>query len=362
MAEVDQESRTHAPTPRRRQQASERGQVPRSREIDTVAVLLGGLAVGLWAVPALLTRYGVQLRDWIALAGSLEVTTETVPLLLRRVTGEVGVLAWPLLATALVAGVVAQVYQGGVVMRAERLVPDLARLNPLTGLRRLVSTDGLVSLAKAALKLGVIGGVAYRVVLKAEQGVEELVALPLPDILAFIGVGVRATVGWVALALVVVAALDYGWEYYRVEQRLRMTRQEVDDDLRASEGDVKVKRRFRKYHYELTKNRMLGEVPRADVVLTNPVHVAVALRYVVDLMRAPTVIAKGADEVAEQIRSIARGAGVPIVERRALARALFRSVKVGQEVPVALYRAVAEVLAYVYSLGRPLAGAGRSAR
>jgi flagellar biosynthetic protein FlhB len=358
MAEGDKESRTHAPTPRRRQQARERGQVPRSREIDTVAVLLAGLAVGLWVVPALLARYGGQLRGWIALAGSVEVTPGTVPLLFRRAAAEVVTLAWPLLATAIVAGVAAQVSQGGVVLRAERLAPDLSRLDPLAGFRRLVSAHGLVTLVKAALKLFVIGGVAAAVVLRAEDGVEALVTMPLPDILAFLGAGVRATVGWVVLALLVVAALDYGWEYYRSEQRLRMTRQEVDDDLRASEGDVKIKRRFRKFHYELTKNRMLAEVPNADVVLTNPVHVAVALRYVADLMRAPIVIAKGADEVAEQIKTIARGAGVPIVERRALARALFRSVKIGQEVPVALYRAVAEVLAYIYSLGRSRPAAG----
>jgi flagellar biosynthetic protein FlhB len=226
----------------------------------------------------------------------------------------------------------------------------------MAGLKRILSAEGLMALVKALVKLLAVGYVAYRIVLRTAAGAEGLVALAVPDLVVFIGAGVRDTVLCIGAALLVLAAIDYGWEYYRSEQKLRMTRQEVEDEQRATEGDAKIKRRFRKFHYELTKNRMLAEVPTADVVLTNPVHVAVALRYVADVMRAPQVVAKGAGEVAEQIKAAARRAGVPIVERRALARALFRSVKIGQEIPAALYRAVAEVLAYIYSLQRRAQG------
>lgn len=355
MADIEKESRTHDPTPRRQAEARRQGEVPRSREVNTAAVLLGCLIVGIWAVPALMARHQFNVGAWLRQVGTVEISVATVPLIFRRMAEEMAVLALPLVLTALAAGVGAQLYQGGLIFRVEKLTPDLTRLNPLAGLKRIVSIDGLVTLAKSVIKLAAIGYVAYRVVLHSGEGVEALVSLSVAEILAVIGGAVRDTVMWVIGALVVLAALDYGYESYRIKQKLKMTRQEVEDELKATEGDVKMKRRFRKFHYQLTKNRMLAEVPTADVVLTNPVHVAVALRYAADEMRAPCVVAKGAGDVAEQIKTMARKAGVPIVERRVLARALFRSVKIGQEIPAALYRAVAEVLAYIYSLQRPAA-------
>jgi len=352
VAEVDQENRSLPPTPRRRTEARERGQVPRSREIATAAVVLASVAAGMWCAPALLARCREMLARWIALSATLEITEATVPLVLRRMVVDGALLAAPLVGVAAVAGIGAHLSQGGMVVRMDRLMPSLERVNLLAGLKRMVAAEAVVGLLKAVVKLLIVGYVAYRIVLRAGTGAEALVAVGVLDVVAFIGAGIRDTVLFVGAALLALAAIDYGYEYYRVEQSLKMTRQELEDEQRSTEGDVKIKRRFRKFHYELTKNRMLAEVPTADVVLTNPVHVAVALRYVADLMRAPRVVAKGAGEVAEQIKAAARRAGVPIVERRALARALYRSVKIGQEIPAALYRAVAEVLAYIYSLQR----------
>ena len=162
---------------------------------------------------------------------------------------------------------------------------------------------------------------------------------------------------FVAIALAAFAALDFLWQRWRFEQDLRMTRHEVREEQRESEGDPHVRLRFRRAHRELARRRMLADVKDADVVLTNPTHVAVALRYRADEGAAPKVVAKGADELAAKIREAARAAGVPIVERRALARALFASVKVGAEIPPALYRAVAEILAYIYAVrGRTVEG------
>src|SRR6185369_3279536 len=157
-------------------------------------------------------------------------------------------------------------------------------------------------------------------------------------------------VTWAAGALSVLAALDYAWQRRQHQQSLRMTKAEVKDERRQAEGDPHIKQRVKRAYQQLAKRRMLDEVPRADVVVTNPVHLAVALRYMPGSMGAPVVVAKGAEHVAEKIKEIARAAGVPILERRALARALFRAVPIGGEIPGTLYRAVAEILAYIYSL------------
>jgi flagellar biosynthetic protein FlhB len=363
MAEApDRDSRTHEPTPRRREEARQHDQVPQSRDVNTAAVIMAALAVGAWAVPALIEQQRRTIGLWLDMIATTDVSVQTIGPILRRALDEMVVFAWPVMATVAVAGGAAQVAQVGFRFRPQRLQPKLGSLNPMQGLRKMLSPDGLVTVGKAALKLGFVGYIAYRVVLHTGTGAEGLVALHLPAILSFIGNGVFQTIAWVGGALALIAAADFAYEYSRVEKNLKMTRQQVEDEQRASEGDVKVKRRFRKYHYELTKNRMLAEVPGADVVVTNPVHVAVAIRYVADTMRAPQVIAKGAGEVAAQIKNAARSAGVPIIERRALARALFRTVKVGQEIPAGLYRAVAEILAYIYSLRRASAAAAAGAR
>jgi flagellar biosynthetic protein FlhB len=241
----------------------------------------------------------------------------------------------------------------------ELALPDPARLSPGAGFRRIVSVNGAVNLAKAVLKILVVLAIAAAVLWSVGRAAVATPDLAPLDILWFAGTGLRRLFLAMAAALAVLAGLDFAWQRWRYERSLRMTRQEVRDEQRETEGDPKVKARFRRAQREILKRRMLAEVRRADVVLTNPVHVAVALRYRAEEMGAPRVVAKGAGEVAAKIREAARGAGVPIVERRALARALYRAVALGAEVPPALYRAVAEILAYVYSVrGRPAEEAG----
>jgi flagellar biosynthetic protein FlhB len=352
VAEVDKDSRTEQPTAKRREEALREGQVPKSPELNTAVMIVAALMVGSWAVPAVFTQHRENVLTWLTIAGSLDVTLQTISTVFATAGRQIGLLVFPMMLTALLAGAAAQIWQVGFKVRPQRLAPDLKRINPLKGAKKFTSPDALVTLAKSVFKLAFVGYVAYRVVVKSGTGAEELVALETGDMLSFLGVGVRRTVAWVAAALVVLAILDYTYARYRNQQDLKMTKHEVKDELRATEGDPQLKRRFRRFHQELSKNRMLAEVAKADVVLTNPVHVAVALRYIADMMRAPQVIAKGAGELAEHIKAVARRTGVPIVERRALARALFRTVKIGQEIPAALYRAVAEVLAYIYSLRR----------
>ena len=355
MAVEDQDSRTHEPSGKRLDEARRKDETPESAEVKTVAVVVAVLAVGSWLVPEIITHHSSNVRVWLTMVGTLDVTTGTIGTILGHAMEQTAFFALPIIAATVAAGCGAQIAQVGFRVQVDRLKPRFNDLNPLNGVKSLLSTDSLVSLAKAALKLAFVGYVAYRVVLKSAEGVEALVALSLPDILGFIGRGVFRTIAWVAAALALVAAIDFFYEFAKYKKKLRMTRQEVKDETKDTEGNPEFKQRFSTIRHRLTRNRMLAAVPTADLVLTNPVHVAVALRYVADVMRAPQVVAKGAGELAELMKAAARRAGVPIIERRALARALFRSVKVGQEIPAALYRAVAEVLAYIYSLRRPSA-------
>ena len=194
MAEVDKDSKTQPPTGRRRSQARARGEVAKSKEINTAAVILSGLAVGLWAVPALLAQHRENMGTWIAIAGTLDVTLDTLPLILGRMRDQVIGLARPFVITAVIAGVAAQVLQTGFIFRLDRLVPKVTKLNPLNGLKRIFGTDGLVNLVKSMLKLALVGYIAYQVVMRSEAGIEEIVSLSIPEMLAFVGAGVRDTV------------------------------------------------------------------------------------------------------------------------------------------------------------------------
>jgi flagellar biosynthetic protein FlhB len=348
--------RTERATPKRREEARRHGQTTLSPEIAPVAVLLTALVLVSWGAPHALERSRVVLRAWLAAVGPAAAEPDaflgaTWPLLGRAVLQLSELLAPFFLLTAVV-GTGAVVAQVGWSVNPGLLAPDLSRLSPAKAMGRLFSTNGAMNLVKAVVKIAVVGVVAYRVL--RDVGAEAVASpgMAPAEILGFTGDGLRRLFLAMAVALAVLGALDYLWQRWRYEQSLKMTRQELRDEHKESEGDPQIRARFKRAHREIAKRRMLAEVRRADVVLTNPIHVAVALRYRAEEMRAPCVVAKGAGELAQKIKDAARSAGVPIVERRALARALYRSVQLGAEIPPALYRAVAEILAYIYSLRR----------
>jgi len=201
-----------------------------------------------------------------------------------------------------------------------------------------------------------VAWITWRLVRGVQDRIVPLAASSPREILAIAGSELGRIVAWAAGALSILAALDYAWQRRQHHQSLRMSKSEVKDERRQAEGDPQMKQRVRRAYQQIAKRRMLDEVPRADVVVTNPVHLAVALRYAPGQMGAPVVVAKGAEHVAARIKEIARASGVPILERRALARALFRAVPIGGEIPGTLYRAVAEILAYIYALQTRRAG------
>jgi flagellar biosynthetic protein FlhB len=349
----DATNRTERATPKKREEARKRGQVPRSVEIGPAAQLLVFLGIASVGAPWAVGQAREVMVSWLAaparLVGQDDLLGAVAPLAARSGMAMLAVTAPLLFATAAV-GIAVMVAQVGWKPNLELIVPDATRLSPAAGLRRIFSPDGLINLPKGLLKMGLLFWVAYAVLVEVGSQAIATPDMTADQLLLFAGDGMFRLLWVMAFALGLIGALDYIWARWRHEQSIKMSRQEIKDELREADGDPQIKARFRRSHREIAKRRMLTEVKTADVVLVNPIHVAVALRYRAVEMRAPIVVAKGAGELCEKIKDAARTAGVPIVERRALARALFRQVKLGAEIPPTLYTAVAEILAYIFSL------------
>lgn len=360
MPETLGQERTESATPRRRQEAREKGQIARSREVNTVLVLGAGLlALHLWG-RATLERLMDLYRWSVGAMGTLALTPATLEEGAGQLALYVGALLAPLVLPVMVAGVAADLAQGGFVWSAHPLIPRWERLDPAAGFRRLFSGRSLVELLKSVLKLAVVALAAWSALRPALPRFETLPGLEPGQFLGFCAALIMTMGIRVLAALALLAAADHVFQRWDFSRSLRMTRQELKEEYRQTEGDPLLRQRIRTKQLEVSRRRMMREVPKADVVVTNPVHLAIALRYDEKAMAAPRVVAMGQRLIAERIREIARRHNVPIVEDPPLAWALFRSTRVGGEVPVALYRAVAELLAVAYRRrGRdPFARAG----
>jgi len=356
------EERREAPTQKRRADARRKGQVFKSVELTSVAVLVASVlalrAVGPYAVrqlQGLLVHFlnlGPGALDGASSAGVLRLGMDAAGFMVRA--------AAPVVGIAFVAGVAANLGQVGFVFAPHLLAPDLSRISPSRGLERLVSRRALIELVKATTKVAAVAGITY-VTVRQNTGV--LPALMDAAIVPALGVALRlaSAVFWrVGLAMLVLAVADYVYQRFEHEGRLRMTREELKQEFKETEGHPQVRARIRQRQMQIARRRMMTEVKRADAVVANPVHYAVALRYDARRMAAPVVVAKGRGPIAERMKQVARQAGVAVVTNPPLAQALYRAVDIGRAIPEDLYQAVAEVLAFVYRLrgrGR-LAGAG----
>ena len=345
------QEKTESPTPQRRRKAREQGQVARSAELN--------MAVGLVAGAVVLRLYGGTLTEglrtlmvqYFQLGTGRDMTVESVQGLFASTGMSLIGLTFPMFGTLMVAGVLSTVVQGGVVLSTRPLKPNLNKLNPLQNFSRLIwSTRSLVELSKAVLKLTIIAFVVYEGMKDRFIELASLSALSLPDAATLLSGVIFDMVFRAVVATAVLALLDYGYQRWSFERTLRMTREELREEMKESEVDPRVRSRLKKQQAEVSRHRMMQEVPTASVVIINPTHLAVAVRYEPNVTPAPLVVAKGQRAVAERIKAIAREHGVPLVENKSLAQALFRAVEVGQEIPVQFYRAVAEILAYVYRL------------
>lgn len=336
------EDRTEAATPRRLERAREEGNVPLSREAVHFASLAGATLAAAIALPPLGGELLRVLRGLLAGAHHLDPFA-----VLHELLWGMLLAAAPVAAGALLAAAVATLLQTGFLIRLEALQPDLSRLSPMAAIHRLVSTDSLVELARTLAKLVLIGAALWRAVDLA--ALQQALHRPAGGLLAALGYQAFRLVAAALVVSALLAAMDLVWVRFRHGQKLRMSREDLREEMRESEGDPQVKGRLRQIRMQRARRRMLAAVPKAAVVITNPTHYAVALDYAPGQQAAPKIVAKGMDSLALRIREIAEQHGVPIVENPPLARALHR-LEPDTEVPPEHWQAVAEVISYVFRL------------
>lgn len=360
MAEEDDsgQEKTEDPTTRKQEKARDDGQIPRSRELTTsfilLAATLGLMVFGGFMVDKMLriTRFNFNL--------SREVIFEP-----QAMVDHVGaslyhgiLLMLPLFGLLLVASIVGPISLGGWMISAKSMAPKASRMNPLSGLKRMFGTHGLMELAKALGKVLLIMSVAVLLLAIQQQA---MLRLSDQDVVSGIEHSVwLSLIGAIALSAVtiVIAAIDIPFQIWDNQKKLRMSKQEVKDEAKDTEGKPEVKSRIRQLQREMAQRRMMSDVPKADVVITNPTHYAVALSYDPETMATPVLLAKGGDQVAFKIREIAQAHQIDIIESPSLARAIFHTTEVEQEIPAGLYMAVAQVLAYVFQLRNYRRGRG----
>ncbi|MGE8499312.1 MAG: flagellar biosynthesis protein FlhB [Pseudomonas sp.] len=351
--------KSEEPTEKRLRESRQKGQIARSRELNTLAVMLAG-AGGLLATGG---NLGADLLDIMRSNFSLPreaIMDERAMGIWLLASGQAAIEAiLPLLIALLIASIVGPMALGGILFSAEAMAPKFSRMNPLAGLKRMFSAKALVELIKALGKFVVILAVAL-LVLSADS--DDLLAMAHEPLEAAI-MHAAQVVGWSALwmscGLILIAAVDVPFQLWDNKQKLMMTKQEVRDEYKDSEGKPEVKQRIRQLQREMAERRMMQAVPQADVIITNPTHFAVALKYDPTKGSAPVLLAKGSDFTALKIREIAQEHNVMLLESPALARAVFYSTELDQEIPAGLYLAVAQVLAYVYQIRQYQAGKGK---
>jgi flagellar biosynthetic protein FlhB len=347
MSDESEAEKTEDPTQQKRDSAREEGRVPRSQELTVAALLLGSALVLNTSGATLTTTIFHTSGDLLANVGTTQLDAGSATSMLRdlgfRVIGALGAF---LLAMAGV-GLVVTAGQARGVMSLKPITPNFGKLNPLANGKRMLGSHALVELLKSLGKVGLVGGVVYTVLRTAMPDALRLAQQPATALLQMVrqySVHLLMTAGLVYLAL---AAADYLWQWWTFQKELRMTKEEVKQESKAQDGDPHIKSRRRQVARSYARRQMMKDVPTADVVVVNPTHIAIALRYDPSIAPAPIVVAIGQRLVAERIKAIALESGVPIVQNKPVARALVKTAKVGTMIPVELYMAVAEILAYV---------------
>ncbi len=342
------DNKSERPTRRRLEKAREKGQVARSKEVPSAAVLFGGLLVLMYFGGTILRTLEFQMTHLLKLQVPSEITTQYLSAMINNIALRTGMVLLPILLAVLVFSVTANVLQGGLAFSTHSLKFHFEKLSPTYGLKKIFSKNGLVELIKSILVLAAVAAISYQVLAKHIPIYPRLVLMDVRKLFhwtAYIGYEVFIRV---AVLLIAVALADFCFQKYRYIEQLKMTKQEVKEEFKETEGDPITKGRIRRIQREMARKRMMADVPNADVVITNPTHYSVALSYKMESMEAPKVVAKGVGFLALKIRELAQEHRVPLVENKQLAQTLYKSVDIGQYIPGSLYKAVAEILAYVY--------------
>ena len=340
----------HLASDKRRRQAREQGQVVKSQDLTSAGLLLAAVAALWFLGEPSAESMASAIKSALAETKIAPMRSGDIVNWMLRIAGRLAIASVPMLIVMFIAGILANVVQTGLLIAPEKVAPKLSNISPLSGAKRIVSARGVARLGFGIFKVAVIGVVAYFALLKHQDSVLGLAAMSVPQIAVTLFDALMGTCVWIGGALFVLALLEYAFQRWRHEKDLMMTDQEVRDELKETEGDPQVAARRRQVQRQLMMQRAETEVPKADVVVTNPTELAIAIQYDPLTMPAPIVLAKGAGVLAQRIRRLALQHNVPVVERKPLAQALYKTVDVGSIVPPEQYQAVAEVLRYVYQL------------
>ncbi|OEH85835.1 flagellar biosynthesis protein FlhB [Desulfuribacillus stibiiarsenatis] len=344
------DEKTEKATPKKRQEAREKGQVARSNEINTALVLLFSFLIlkffGPFMANNVLTIFQTNLSEYVL----WEANTDNLKVITIDMLYTSFLVVLPVMLVAMVAGVSANLIQVGFMVTTDPLKMKLEKINPISGLKRMFSVRSLVELFKSILKIAIISSVAFLSVYFQKETLFHLNRLELIEIIGFTA-DLAIDIGWrVALVLLILSIPDFVYQKYEHEKSIRMSKKDIKDEYKKSEGDPKIKGKRKEIQRKMAIQRMMSNVPKADVIITNPTHFSIAIQYNPDEMIAPIMIAKGTDHLALRIREIATEYDIPLVENKPLAQTLYKTLEVGDAVPESLFQAVAEVLAYVYKL------------
>jgi len=350
MAEESQEERTEEPTEKRRRESREKGQVAQSKEINTALLFLASLLLWYFYMPS----FWHDLQAFIThiWRGSSEFAAydpRAISYLLNFIVKYFFHLFWPIFLTGAVIGILASFVQFGWLFTFKPMEPDLTKLDPIKGAAKFVSKRSFVEIIKSLAKVIIVALIAYLTIHSKIEKALRLVDSDLSITIVFIANTFFSIMTMSCIVLLILAVLDYLFVRWETEEKMKMTKQEVKEEHKETEGDPQVKQRIKSLQRQMAKQRMMSEVPKSDVVITNPTHIAVALKYDRQDMSAPQVTAKGSGFLASRIKELARDNQVPIVENPSLARVL-NKIDIGKEIPENLFKAVAEILAYVYRI------------
>lgn len=346
------EERTEPATPKRRQETREKGQVAKSRELVTAVLLLATFLVIRIFAKAIYSSLAELIQLYLNFPVDIENTVnagDIVNIYLKCLWVFAKVMA-PIFAISALVAILLNYLQVGTIFTLKPLIPKFNKLNPLEGFKNIFSKNSFVELLKSILKIGIVGYVIYSYLKDNFTIIPELLSMDMMSSAVFIGNTIINTGIRVAAVLIVISVFDFGYQYWQFQKNIRMSKQEIKEEYKMTEGNPQIKSKIREKQRQLSLRRMMTEVPKADVVITNPTHFAVAIQYDAKKAEAPVVLAKGKDLIAQKIKDIAKENNVPMVENKPLAQALYKSVEIGDMVPADLYKAVAEVLAFVYSL------------
>jgi flagellar biosynthesis protein FlhB len=341
--------KTEAPSGKRRDDFRKKGQIAQSKEIQTASLFSILLLFWIFYLPTFWNGLTEIIFSIWQSSGEFEVTPSSIITLAVFLVQKLGLLFAPLFLLVLIIGFFSSFFQFGWILTAKPLIPDFSKLNPIAGMSRFFSKKSFIEVFKSLLKVLLVGWIAYSTVLDNFQEALILVDTNVGNTLSYLGRTSTLILGKVCAVLILIAFLDFLFVKWEMEEKMKMTKQELKEEFKESEGDPHVKAQIRSIQQQMARKRMMAEVPKADVIVTNPTHISIAIRYDSKEMAAPVIIAKGADLVAMKIREIAREHGIAIIENPPVAR-LLHKLDIGEHIPEDLFKVVAEILAHVYSL------------